>query len=170
MYEGRIDILVNVASGWVTGRLESLTYGDLHDMVVPTVAGTMYFTKLLFPGLRGGRNSRIINVSSIDVLPYPNPAKSSVPFIAAKHAILGFSEALREELREQNIRVTTICPGPFYTESSVDQGWEEVIKKFGGDRMPISDLVNVLVLCATLSPMSNIDTIYITPFSITPNL
>lgn len=164
LYGGKIDVLINIASGWITGSLENLSYEDLQEMVVPTVVGTMYFTKLLLPGLRRGRNPRIINVASIDILPHPDPSKSSVPFIAAKHGVAGFSEALREEVREENIRVTTICPGPFYSESTLSQSWEEVVRVFGDDRMPIRDVVESIVFCSTLSPLSNIDTMFIVPF------
>ena len=84
---------------------------------------------------------------------YPNGGSYSI----SKFAMLGFSENLREELKEYNIKVTAICPGATYTPS-----WEG--SGVSPDRiMESEDIAGMLWAAYNTSPQANVETIVMRP-------
>jgi len=92
--------------------------GDFADQPVSRVLGMVrlncealtHITYCCIPFMR--RNSRIIELaSSAAFLPQPGFAV----YAATKAYVLSFSRALAEELKEKEIYVTSICPGPVNT-------------------------------------------------------
>ncbi|MNP10478.1 putative ketoacyl reductase [compost metagenome] len=62
--------------------------------------------------MKAARSGRIVNVASIAG---KIGTSKSTAYTASKHAVLGFSSALRQEVREYGITVSTINPGPIDT-------------------------------------------------------
>ena len=62
------------------------------------------------------KQGKILNLASVAAF-QPGPTMSV--YFATKHFVLGFSEAIHEELKPYNIQVTALCPGP--TESDFGQ-------------------------------------------------
>jgi 3-oxoacyl-[acyl-carrier protein] reductase len=156
---GRVDVLVNNAAGWVTGALDGLDPAMAADMVLGTVVGTMWLTQRLLPGLRASKHACIINVASTAALPGPDPAHSSVAFVAAKRGLVGLGEALSTELRPQGIRVTNLYPGAFQSDSPLDTSTERVRRDFGPGAMGTADVVDAIVFCASRSPLAAVETL-----------
>jgi len=68
------------------------------------------------PHLRRRGGGRIVNISSIGgKIAVPHMA----PYTASKFALVGFSDAIREELARENIYVTTVTPGMMRTGSQI---------------------------------------------------
>jgi short-subunit dehydrogenase len=105
---GRIDTWVNGAAVSTYSTVEQTTIDEIRRIIEVDLLGTIYGIKAALPYLRrtGGT---LINISSIT-------GERAVPLLAtysaAKHGIVGFSEALRMELEHEQagVSVTTILP------------------------------------------------------------
>ena len=102
---GQIDMLVNSAGGAVVAPFEELTLADWEATLRAALTGTFLSCKHACAHMRAG--ALIVNVASVAARQaFPNWAAYS----AAKHGALGFSNAIREELRPRGIRVAVVLP------------------------------------------------------------
>ena len=112
-----IDVLVNNAG--LSQGLDPVHTADLTDwdtMVDTNIKGLAYVTRAIAPQMVQRAKGQIINVSSIAGKEgYPNGNM----YVATKHAIEGFTRAVRADLAPHGIRVGTISPGMVDTEFSV---------------------------------------------------
>ncbi|MDQ2683712.1 MAG: SDR family oxidoreductase [Chloroflexota bacterium] len=117
---GRIDTWINNASVSEFATIEDAPVADLEQILQTNFMGVVYGVKAAIPHLKVNGGGGIINVASA-------LAVRAVPlqgmYSATKHAVRGFSEALRMELDygDRNISVTTINPSsintPFFTNA-----------------------------------------------------
>jgi short-subunit dehydrogenase len=103
-----VHLLVNNAGVALVGELEELSVNDMRWLVDINFWGVVYGTRLFLPLLRESRHGHIVNISSI--LGIVAVAGQSA-YAASKFAVRGFSEAVRHELADSGIRVTTVHPG-----------------------------------------------------------
>ncbi len=109
---GPIDSLVNNAGIAVSGVFEEQSDIDVRDQFDTNVFGLMAVTRALLPSMRANRRGRVVNVSSIaGRIGLPGMAA----YAATKHAISGFSEALRHEVAQFGIDICLVEPGAFKT-------------------------------------------------------
>jgi 3-oxoacyl-[acyl-carrier protein] reductase len=102
---GQIDLLVNSAGGAVVTPFEALTLADWETTLRVGLTGAFLACKHAVGHMRPG--ALIVNVASVAARQaFPNWAAYS----AAKHGLLGFSNAIREELRPRGVRVTVVLP------------------------------------------------------------
>lgn len=110
--EGRIDVFINNAGMGIGGPLEFTPFEDAQMQIDVNFMGMVRFLNAVVPVMRAQRHGHIICISSIGGLmglPYQGM------YSASKFAIEGYCEALRLELRQFGIHVTTINPGDFFT-------------------------------------------------------
>jgi short-subunit dehydrogenase len=108
-----VDLLVNNAGLGDRGAFIDGEWARLHAMLQVNIAALTYLTYRILPSMRKTGCGAILNVSSAaGFLPMPNLAV----YAATKAYVTSFSEALRAELRNSNISVTALCPGPVPTE------------------------------------------------------
>jgi short-subunit dehydrogenase len=116
--EGRIDVLINNAGMHTGGPIETSPVENIKLQMDTNVLGTAILTKTVLPYMRKQGDGTIINFSSVGGL-------IGVPlqgfYSAAKFAIEGFSEALRMEAKQFNIKVVLINPGDFHTNNSANR-------------------------------------------------
>ncbi len=112
---GRVDVLINNAGIIQVGprgddaRLR-LPGGDGYALLRTAVPGR----RRCCPGCGERREGRIVNISSVGgKVPTPH----LLPYVASKFALVGWSEGLHAELRQDGIVVTTVCPGLMRTGS-----------------------------------------------------
>ncbi|SFK63030.1 hypothetical protein SAMN05216390_102180 [Lachnospiraceae bacterium KH1T2] len=106
-----IRILVNSAGMGVIGRFEELSIAENINMVKLNDVALTKITYMALPFM--GRGAHIINMASgAAFLPQPKFAV----YAASKSYVLSFSRALKEELKNEGICVTAVCPGPVKTE------------------------------------------------------
>jgi len=111
---GRIDVLVNNAGVIQVGPLEVMTLEDFEQAMAVHFWGPLYVTLAVLPQMRGRRDGRVVNVSSIGgKIAVPH----LVPYSASKFALAGLSDGLRAELSKDNVAVTTVIPGLMRTGS-----------------------------------------------------
>jgi NAD(P)-dependent dehydrogenase (short-subunit alcohol dehydrogenase family) len=109
---GPFFALVNNASLAVGGAFEEQSDDDLRDQFETNVFGLMAMTRAVLPTMRAAQRGRIINLSSLS-------GRVALPLVsvyaATKHAVEGFSEALRWEVEGFGIDVCVVEPGTFKT-------------------------------------------------------
>ena len=110
---GEADILVNNAGFGTFKEAVDTEIEEAQKMFNVNVIGLMACTKMVLPSMKRRRSGQIINVAS-------QAAKIATPksslYSSTKFAVLGYSNALRLELLEDNITVTTVNPGPIETD------------------------------------------------------
>ncbi|MGW7244054.1 oxidoreductase [Streptomyces sp. NPDC054804] len=111
---GRIDVLVNNAGLGSAGAAEENSVAQAQSFNL-NFFGLVRMTKAVLPHMRAQGRGRIVNLSSVlGVIPQPYMAL----YVAAKHAIEGYSESLDHEVREHGVRVLLVEPG--YTRTAFD--------------------------------------------------
>jgi 3-dehydrosphinganine reductase len=107
---GGIDILVNCAGILREGYFESLRESAHHEVMAINYFGALNAIRATLPQLKRSMHARIVNIASVAGLP---GVFGYTAYCAAKHALVGLSEALRYELAPQGITVQLVCPGEF---------------------------------------------------------
>lgn len=111
--EGRIDILINNAGYGSYGSVEEVSIEEAKRQFEVNIFGLARITQLIIPTMRNQKSGRIVNISSMG-------GKIYTPFgawyHATKHALEGWSDCLRLELKEFGIDVVVIEPGGIKTE------------------------------------------------------
>ena len=115
---GGLDILVNNAGFNVRGPVEELPMDSMLQILDVNVRGPMMLTKLALPIMRAQDSGTIVNVAS---LAGRFPLDDEATYSATKFALRAFSFALAEELRETNVRVAVVSPGPVETGFILDE-------------------------------------------------
>ena len=110
---GRIDVLVNNAGYALAGFAEDIALAELKSQFDTNFFGHVAMTKAVLPVMRRQKSGHIIMVSSIAGL-MASPVLSS--YASSKHALEGWSEAVRIELRSLGIRLVLVEPGAFETD------------------------------------------------------
>jgi len=110
----RIDVLVNNAGFGRLDWLENLDpVQDIQTLFAVNVLGVIQTTRQVLPAMINQRCGHIINMCSIaGLIGMP----TYTIYAASKHAVHGFSEALRREVRPWGIHVSLIYPGGVFTE------------------------------------------------------
>lgn len=106
--QGRIDVLWNNAGYGLYGPVEDLSMERVQHQFEVNVYGVARLTKKVLPYMRERRAGLIINTSSMGGKIY---TPLGAWYHASKHAIEGFSDCLRMELKEFNIKVVVLEPG-----------------------------------------------------------
>ncbi len=109
-----IDILINNAGVIQVGPLEHMTADDFENAMATHFWGPLHLMFETVPAMRRRGFGRIVNVASIGGrIAVPHLA----PYCASKFALVGLSDAVRTELDQYGIRVTTVSPGLMRTGS-----------------------------------------------------
>jgi short-subunit dehydrogenase len=110
---GNVDVLVNNAGFATFDPIENAKPEDLEAMMQTNYFGMVWCTQAVLPQMLARGAGTIVNVSSIaGVMGYARMGG----YCATKFAIIGFSEALRDEVLGRGVRVALVCPGTTNTE------------------------------------------------------
>ena len=110
---GRIDILVNNAGVMLLGNIEGTDSAEWRQMLDINVMAVMLACHEVLPIMKAQGSGHIVNISSVA----GRQVKAGYSgYNASKWAVGAFSEALRQEVTKQHIRVTVIEPGMVATE------------------------------------------------------
>lgn len=109
-----IDLLINNAGLFQPGMVHNEEEGQLEKMIETNLYSAYYMTRAVVEKMKEKKAGTIMNICSIAGLKaYPNGGSYSI----SKFAMQGLSKALREELKEYQIGVTTIYPGAVLTDA-----------------------------------------------------
>jgi NADP-dependent 3-hydroxy acid dehydrogenase YdfG len=107
---GRVNVVVNNAGVALSGDVEDLDWSDMEWIMGINFWGVVHGTKAFLPHLIASGDGHVVNMSSLFGL-VSMPGQSM--YNAAKYAVRGFTEALREEMLVAGhpVRVTAVHPG-----------------------------------------------------------
>lgn len=149
-----IDILVNNAGIFIPGNCHDESDRQLEKMISTNLYSAYYLTRALLPKMIQNQAGHIFNICSVAALKaYPNGGSYSI----SKFALSGFTQNLREELKEFHIKVTGVYPGATMTDS-----WAGV--EIPENRiMEVSDIATMIYAAAHLSPQADVEDIVLRP-------
>lgn len=160
-----IDVLLNNA-GLARG-LSKIHEGNTDhwdEMIDTNVKGLLYVSRTIIPLMVARLQGHVINIGSIaghDAYPNGNV------YNASKFAIKGLSKAMRFDLYDKNIRVTSIDPGMVITEFSevrFSGDKERASKVYDGlTALSADDIAETILWCVTRPPHVNISEVIIMP-------
>jgi len=150
----QVDVLVNNAGVFIMGNILGEEEGRLEQMLATNLLSAYHLTRALAPGMIARGRGDIVNICSVASLQaYPGGASYGI----SKHALLGFSRNLRQELKPSGVRVTAVLPGAVLTDSwsGVDLPEERFID--------VEDLADLIAGILRLSPRTVVEDVVIRP-------
>ncbi|MAR14978.1 MAG: hypothetical protein CMG21_00775 [Candidatus Marinimicrobia bacterium] len=133
----QIELLINNAGIGVFKSITDTNIEDWDNTINTNLRGSFLMTKMIVDDFKSKKNGKIVFISSVAGL---QPYKNSTAYVASKYGLRGFASALREELREFNIKVMTIFPGAVNTPIWDNKGMDE----FRKDMIAIDDLTETI--------------------------
>jgi NAD(P)-dependent dehydrogenase (short-subunit alcohol dehydrogenase family) len=109
---GGIDFLINNAGVGIFAPVADLSPEQWKEVIETNLSGVFYCCHAAIPHLRKRGGGYIINISS---LAGKNPFKGGAAYNASKFGLNGFSEAMMQDLRYDNIKVSYVMPGSVNT-------------------------------------------------------
>ncbi len=119
---GGLDILINNAGIGIFQKVEDTTPEDFRAVLETNVFGVFYCCREAIPQIKRRGGGYIINISSLAGV---NAHPQMAAYNASKFGLNGFSEALMQEVRHDNIKVSYIMPGSVNTEFGGDSPSDE---------------------------------------------
>jgi short-subunit dehydrogenase len=108
-----VDVLINNAGFAIFDSIAGAKPEDLRSMMETNYFGTVRCTQAVLPQMLARRSGAIVNVASIaGIMGYARMGG----YCATKFAMIGFTEALRDEVLRQGVQVALVCPGTTETE------------------------------------------------------
>ncbi len=105
---GRVDILIANAGDYIRARIVDLKIADMERSLAVNFYGALYPIQAVLPHLLAQHCGHIVVVSTMDSKKGLPP---DAPYVAAKFALTGLAEVLRQELHGTGVGVSTILPG-----------------------------------------------------------
>ena len=133
-----IELLVNNAGIAIFNNISKLSIDDWDKQLNTNLRGCFLMTKMIIDDLKSKKTGKIVFINSVAGL---NPYKDSTAYVASKHGLRGFSSALREELREYNIKVISVYPGAIDTPLWNNMGMDDLRQEM----MTIDDISGIII-------------------------
>jgi 3-hydroxybutyrate dehydrogenase len=108
----QIEVLINNAGFQHVAPLEEFPQDRWDDLVSVILKGTCLLTRAVLPTMRANGFGRIVNIGSIHSLV---ASAYKTAYVAAKHALVGFSKVVALETADVDITINTICPSYIHT-------------------------------------------------------
>ncbi len=163
LFDGRIDILVNVAG--VTGPIETpvqeIKVEDFDYVIIANERGTFLPIKHVVPTMIAQKSGNIVNISGTSGL-RGYPMRTS--YSASKWAVRGITRTVALELGRHNINVNAVCPGIVETPRmmrlcegkakargwTVEQVYDEYVQDMALKRVTLpQDIANAVLFLTT---------------------
>lgn len=149
-----VDALLNNTGLFIPGSVHEEEEGNLEQMIETNLYSAYHLTRALIPSMIARKEGHVFTTGSIaGIAAYPNGGSYSI----SKFALLGFTKALREEMKPHGIRVTSILPGATLTAS-----WDGV--DLPADRfMKPEDIADAIYGAHALSQQTVVEEIVLRP-------
>lgn len=105
---GQIDILINNAGTGMYGGFQDTTETDWRSLFEINLFSAVFLTQEVLPFMQVRKEGMIVNIASIGgLMAHSNKV---TPYVASKHALVGFSRGLAKDLAGTGIRILAVCP------------------------------------------------------------
>jgi len=108
-----VDILINNAGILTMGSFLDITEEEMRNIFETNYFGIVALTRAVVPGMIQNGSGLVINIASLAGL---IGHIFNAAYCASKHALVGFSKSIRQELKPFNINVVSVEPGYHKTE------------------------------------------------------
>ncbi len=131
---GSVDVVVAAAGQYIRVHGRNVTIDDIRRSIEVNFFGTVNLFLAVLPGMLERRAGRLIAISSVD-------GKKGLPldtaYVAAKFAVTGFMDSMRQDLRGSGVTLTNVLPGRVDTPmiGTLDVPW--VSRKISPDRVAL---------------------------------
>lgn len=149
-----ISVLVNNAGLYLTGSLLDEDEDNLEAMLQTNVVSAYKICRAFLPNMIATQKGHIFNICSVaSIRTFANTGSYSV----SKYALLGFTRALREELKEEKVKVTAVLPGATFTDSwkGVEIDYQRIINS--------DDIAEMIYSAYKLSASTTVEEILVRP-------
>lgn len=140
--DSKLDCLVNSAGLTSFKLAQENSIQEINDIINTNLLGSIYTIKAVLPHFIQNGGGTIINILSVVV---SKIFTRSSAYSASKAGLLAYTNSLREEVREHNIRVINIIPGA--TETPM---WSQEVRKEKSDLMMSADDIARVIVSAYL--------------------
>ena len=149
-----VDVLINNAGSFVPSPLLRSTVEQFDTSIATNLRAAFLVSREFAPAMvTRGRGDIFVMGSVASLRAFPGCGA----YVAAKHGLLGFARALREELKPSGVRVTAVLPGATFSPSWVGSGVpEERI-------MPAEDIARAIFDVYRLGPRTVVEEIVLRP-------
>ena len=142
---GKVNIIMNNAGVGLGETVENMSYENFEWLMNINFWGVVYGTKAFLPHLKRADEGHIINISSVfGIIGVPTQSA----YNAAKFAVRGFTESLREELDIEGGRVsaTSVHPGGVKTNIARNSRMGDMGDMGIGDKEDIADMFEKIAM------------------------
>lgn len=148
------DVVVNNAGIFTYAPLDELTLEGFQEQIDVNLTGTFAVTQAFLPDMRERGKGHLFYMGSVaSIMAYPGNAG----YCAAKHGVRGLARVVREETKDEDIRVTTVLPGATWT--STWDGIDLPEERF----MPPKDIARAVVDAYHLSDRTVLEELILRP-------
>jgi len=162
---GNVDILVNNAGVMLLSTVGKGLSDQWRQMFEVNVMGVLYVTDAGIAVMKEQGSGHIVNVSSLAGRKVTRD--SSGVYAGTKFAVHAISEGLRQELLQDNIKVTIVAPGAVDTELPDHITDEDARESLSGlmslERLQPEDIANAIVYAVTQPERVSVNEILIRP-------
>lgn len=161
---GHVDILVNNAGVMLLSTVGKGLSDEWRRMFDVNVLGLLYTTDAAVEVMKRQGSGHLVNISSVAGRKVTRD--SSGVYAGSKFAVNAISEGLRQELLEDNIRVTIVEPGAVATELTdhiTDEDARESVSAPNLERLQSEDIANAIVYAVTQPERVSVNEILIRP-------
>lgn len=138
-----IDILINAAGYGIMKPFDEFSDSEVDEMFYTNVLGTIQITSAIAKKMKEKKSGSIVTISSISgKIATPNTSIYS----ATKFSLIGYFNSLRLELRDSNVHVMVVNPGPIATNffNTANEN-KEYLKILGGKTLSPKALVKKII-------------------------
>jgi len=105
---GAVDILINNAGIELYRAFQDYSATEIQSILTTNLIAVMELSRLILPAMLSKGSGHIVNIASL--AGKKSPAYNSI-YAASKAGLIGWNDALRQELRGTGVEISVICPG-----------------------------------------------------------
>jgi len=160
---GRIDVLINNAGVMPLSRMDVLKVDEWKQTIDVNVMGVLHGIAATLPRMQQQRSGHIVNIASIGAhRSYPGAAV----YCASKFAVWAIADALRQELLDEGIRVTTVSPGTTESELAdhiTDPVASEAMRTFRANVIPPEAIAEAIAFAVSQPASVSVSELIVRP-------
>ena len=130
-----VDILINNAGVASSAPLHKIELEEWNRVLSTNATGMFLCTKAFAPGMLQRGWGRIINITSTAGL---TGGQYIAAYSASKHAVIGFTRSIAEEVAAAGVTINAVCPG-FVDTDMTDESIARIVKATGMSRREALD-------------------------------
>ena len=135
---GKTDVLVNNAGVWIEGSIIDNSEEEISSAIDINLKGVIYTSKAFIPQMMESYSAHLVNVSSTSGL---KGKDGQAVYVASKFGVTGFTDSLKIDLANTNIKVSGFYPGGMNTGLFRKAG----SSKGGSDWMDTDKVAEIIV-------------------------